>query len=223
MRTIEPTTREELTLVWLTSEWDRVPLPAPLDRQLIDDPDLTDRAQNKARTALLYRIRAAILKELPDEMSPVWVDVEEADLLKLYILPCFDWYLDTGGTFRLVDTAVHLAAGREFDDGQSRYLIENHLAKVDAIAPGIVGYDAASTDEVVILIAANRSGPYTIIDGTHRATALYRNYLTGTKMHWRGILVVNQAIAECKWHIESPRAQANMAQFKQAAELGVLR
>ncbi len=222
MEIIGPTTREELILVWLRSEWDRVPFPRSLDRQLIDDPDLTDQGQNEARAALLYRDRAVILKELPDEMSPVWVDIEEADLPKLYILPCFDWYLDTGGTFRVVDTAVNLAAGREFRYQQIRQAIE-HLAKVDAIAPGLANYDAASTDEVLILIAADRLGPYTIIDGSHRAAALYRNYLTGTKMPWRGILVVNQAVAECLWHIESLRARANMAQFKQAAELGMLR
>ena len=217
MQIIGSTTRENLTLVWLKSEWD-----GTADRQLIDDPDLTDREQNKVRAALLRRYREPILKELPEEMSPVCVDIEEADLLKLYILPCFDWYLDTGETFRLVDTPAHLAAGREFLGWPSPYRFE-HLTKVDAMARGLVGYEAGTTDEVLILIAEDRSGPYTIIDGTHRATALYRNYLTGTRMPWRGILVVNRAIAGCMWHIESPRARANMVQFKRFAELGVLR
>ena len=79
--------------MWLKSEWD-----GTADRWLIDDPDLTDQEQNKARAALLRRHKEPILKELPEEMSPVGVDIEEADLLKLYILPCFDWYLDTGET-----------------------------------------------------------------------------------------------------------------------------
>jgi hypothetical protein len=217
MQIIGPTTIEELTLVWLKSEWD-----GTADRRLIDAPDLTDQEQNKARAALLRRHREPILKELPEKTSPVCVDIEEADLLKLYILPCFDWYLDTGETFRLVDTPAHLAAGREFLGWSRPYRFE-HLSKVDAMAPALVGYEAATTNEVLILIAEDRSGPYTIIDGTHRATALYRSYLTGTKMPWRGIIVVNQAIAGCLWHIESPRARANMAQFKQFAELGVLR
>lgn len=133
--------------------------------------------------------------------------------------------MDTGGTFRLVDTAANLAAGREFLYGHIRQPIE-HLARVNAIAPRLADYDAATTDEVLILIAADGSGPYTIIDGTHRAAALYRNYLTEPNMPWKpwkGFLVVDRAIAESLWHIESQKAEQSIAQFRQFVELGVLR
>ena len=208
--------------MWLRSEWEAVDPPKPPDRQLIDDPDLTDQAQNQAREELLYRHREPILKELPDEFHPVWVNIEEADLADLYILPCLDWYLATGGTFRLVDTAANLAAGREFRFGHIRLPID-HRAKVNAIASTLADYDAATTDEVPILIAADESGPYTIIDGAHRAAALYRNYLTEPNMPWKGLLVVDRAIVESLWHIESQKAKQSIAQFRQFAELGMLR
>jgi hypothetical protein len=130
--------------------------------------------------------------------------------------------LDTGGTFHLVDTATNLAHGREFRFGHYRQSID-HLAKVDAIAPRLADYDAMTTREVLILIAANQSGPYTIIDGAHRAAALYRNYLIKPNMPWKGLLVVDGAIADSLWHIESQAAQQNIAQLRRLASLGALR
>lgn len=44
MQTDGQTTRDELILVWLRSEWERVDPPKPPDTQLIDNPDLTDQA-----------------------------------------------------------------------------------------------------------------------------------------------------------------------------------
>lgn len=202
-------TRDELILVWLRSEWNGVRQPRPAGRQLIDNPDLNDPAQNVTRTELLFRDRQKILQELPYEMQPEWVNIEPADLPNLYVVPTFDWFLDTGRTYRLIDTTANLAPGRGFLTAQGRRPTE-HLAKVDGLASRLANYDAATTDEVLILIAADGAGPFTIIDGTHRATALYRNYVAEPNMPWRGILVVDQAIAECLWHIESPSAQRNL-------------
>jgi hypothetical protein len=218
MQTNGQTTRDELILVWLRSEWEGVVSPKPPDRQLIDNPDLADQAQNQAREELLYRHRGPILKELPDDFHPVWVNIEEADLADLYIVPSFDWHLDTGGTFRLVDTPANLAHGRELGLGHIRLAID-HLAKVNAIAPGLANYKATTTDEVLILIAVNESGPYTIIDGTHRAAALYRNYLAEPNLPWKGLLVADRAIADSLWYRESQKAEQSIAQFKQFAQL----
>jgi hypothetical protein len=165
-----------------------------------------DPAENLARTELLFRHRGIILRELPYEMQPELVEIEAADL---YIVFTYDWYLDTGRTFRLIDTAANLAAGRGFLGPPGPQPIE-HLSKVNSLTPGLASYDAVTTDEVLILIAANSAGPLTIIDGTHRAAALYRNHLTAPNIPWRGILIVDQAIAECVWHIESPSAQKNL-------------
>jgi hypothetical protein len=56
------------------------------------------------------------------------------------------------------------------------------MAKVAYLA----GYDDAATDEVIILIARDVAGPYTIIDGTHRPTALYLSHLTTPNTPWKG-------------------------------------
>jgi hypothetical protein len=207
MQIMQPTTADELIQVWQRSE-----LGA-------SGPDLTEERQAEIRTNW-YRDRNVILKELPSQMSPVWVNIEEADLTKLYILPCWEWFLDTGNTFRLIDTAENLESTRELRLSPRHQTI-GHLTKVDDIVDKLADYDAAATSEALILIAANMSGPYTIIDGTHRATALYRNYQTN--MPWKGILIVDQVISSCRWHIASPTAIAVIAELRRLAAVGALR
>ena len=150
---------------------------------------------------MLFRLRANIVRELPYHMRPDWVDIEKADLPHLYIVPCSEWYLDTGCTFRLADVPANLKAGRHPVD---------HLAKVDAIAPSLADYEAATTSEVLILNAADRAGPYTIIEGTHRAAALYGDHLRAPNLPWRAILVADPEIAHSPWHIESPQAKRTL-------------
>lgn len=221
MQVVGPATHDQLILEWLRSEWDGVPPPRPADRQLVDAGNTADSGQNAARAELLYRSRGPILDQLPGKFDPAWVEIEETDLHALFIVPCLEWFLDTGGTFRLVDTAANLAAGRGFLSLQGAQPI-GHLTRVDAIAPTLADYDCATTSEVLILIAANLSGPYTIIDGTHRAAALYRQHLSEPNMPWRGILVAEPAIGESLWHIDSARAAANIANLRLAAAQNLL-
>jgi hypothetical protein len=202
-----PASRDELVLTWLSSEWDRT---HPL-RQIIDHPDLSDPAQNTTRAQMLFSNRGVILQELPYEMQPEWVNIQEDDLANLYIIPCREWYLDTGRSFRLADVPANLRAGRHPID---------HLAKVDAITLSLAAADTIC--EALILIAADRAGPIMIIDGTHRAAALYRNRLAKPNLPWKGILVADPAIAQSIWHIESPQAKRNLNLFAWEAGLGAL-
>jgi hypothetical protein len=199
--------RDELVLTWLSSEWDQTD---PL-RQIIDHADLSDPVQNTTGARMLFSNRGPILQEVPYEMRPEWANIRENDLPNLYIIPCREWYLDTGRSFRLADVPGNLKAGRHPVD---------HLAKVDAIAPSLTNYDAATTTEALILIASGRAGPYMIIDGTHRAAALYRNQLVKPNLPWKGILVSDATIAQSVWYIDSPLAKRSLNLFAWDAELG---
>ena len=190
---------DELVLVWVRSEWERVPEPGPPDRHLIDESDLSDPAQNAERGELLRQDRGKILDGLPGSYELYLVDIEKDDLSKLDIVPVFDWYLDTGRTFRVIDTPAHLRAGRGYlwTTGPKA---AGHREKVDEIAPSLADYDATTTDELLVLIAADVAGPYVIIDGTHRSAALYRHHLTNTP--WRAILALADDMARSMWHID---------------------
>lgn len=54
----------------------------------MDHPGPSDLVQNTTRVRLLFRTGAVILRELPYEMQPEWVNVQEVDLVNLYFLPC---------------------------------------------------------------------------------------------------------------------------------------
>jgi hypothetical protein len=97
------------------------------------------------------------------------------------------------------------------------------LAAVEALMVKLRGYNATTTDEVLILIAAHKAGPYTVIDGTHRAAALYRNHLVKPNLPWRGLLTIDPNMAECRWHIESTEARANIRACRELQLLGALR
>ena len=221
MHVIRPSSFDELVLVWLRSEWERVPEPRPPDRYLVDEPDLSDPDQNSDREGLLRRERGKIVDGLPGDFEVYLVDIEQDDLPRVYIVPTFDWYLDTGRTFRVVDTPGHLRAGRGYQSSQGPVAIQ-HRQRVDEIAPSFVGYNAATTAEILVVIAADLAGPYIVIDGTHRSAALYRHFLTQANAPWRAILALSSDMADSIWHIRSPEAQASFAALERAVASGSL-
>lgn len=178
----------------------------PGNKDLIDNPDLTDARENSQRLELLNSYRRPIIGGLPRDIHPKWVNIETEDLPNVYIVPTYDWFLDTGGTFRLTDTAAHLKTGRGADLGGGREIITHHQ-EVDIKSQYLSDYDAATTNEVLVLVAPGEDGPYTIIDGTHRATALYLSHLQSPNMPWKGMLISDHRIANSRWHINSPQAR----------------
>lgn len=78
-------------------------------------------------------------------------------------------------------------------------------------------------DEPLILISPTAAGPHTIIDGTHRAAALYGNHLRKPNMPWEGILIRDPLIEQSAWFISSKVAQLKIAQDRAWAAQGLLR
>lgn len=202
MQVLGSASRDQMVLEWLRSERFKPGAPA-VSAGLLDEPDLTDAAENRTRFDALYSYRHPIISQVPSGVEPVWVSIEARDLPHLHIVPTFDWFLDTGGTFRLTDTARHLRPGRGYLSPTGRVAIEHHR-KVMAKVAYLAGYDAAATGEVIILIARDIAGPYTIIDGTHRSTALYLSHLKTPNMPWKGMLLAGARIAGCGWNVDPP-------------------
>jgi hypothetical protein len=199
---------EEAIRTWLDSEWYR--LPGNINRVLVDNPDLTNAEENSERlTALCLHLgRAPILSLLPTVATVKLVNIEPSDLPKLYIVPSSDWYRDTNGTFRLSDASTYLRPARR--------------AKIAALENNLANYDNATTDQVLILIAVDEDGPYTMIDGNHRAIALHNLHLRNANMPWHTILIDDPRILYCIWYVESPLARANIANMRRAAAQGRL-
>ena len=215
---------EEVIRVWLRSEWYKPPRTLQADRKLVDHPDLSDPDENTERLTLLCidRGRSPIISLLPSVPNAKLVNVTPGDLSELYIVPTPEWYMDTGGTYMLTDTLANLKPGRCVNYGNGFQPI-NTYADVRAKTRYLAGYDASTTDEALILIAPREDGPYTIIDGTHRAAALYLNHLQSTNMPWKAILIDRPEVAYCRWHIDSRIAREAIRNYSSAAAQGSLR
>jgi hypothetical protein len=194
-----PATRDDVNLYWLRSEWSKLHLPDEA-RRLIDNPDLNDPAQNAERSRILRNYRGFVLDYIPADARYRHVQVEEEDLPKLFFLTCWDWFLDTGRTFALTNTLTHLQHGRGGDIAGKRESVD-HLRTVEEKIPYIRNYQADVSDEYLILVASKDSGPYTIIDGTHRAAALLMEHQQKPNTPWRAILIDSPNMTANRWHI----------------------
>ena len=77
-----------------------------------------------------------------------------------------------------------------------------HYDKVRAISQDISTRGTA-LDEPLILISPITAGPYTIIDGTHRAAALYESHRRNPNTPWEGILIRDPLVEQSAWFINS--------------------
>jgi len=206
VRLLNDVTIDELTLCWLKSEWWDV--GHGHDRHLIDSPDLSSSAENAARLALLRGYRSVILDQIPQMSQNIHARVEVTDLPNLYIVPVFDWFLDTGGSFRLTDTLTHLREGRGANIPGALQGPINHSQDVMRKLSFLRGYNAQTTNEHLVLLASHRDGPYTIIDGTHRAAALLLNHQQASTLPWRAILILSPEMNSSRWHVGHPQFEA---------------
>lgn len=196
---VGPATRDEVNLHWLRSEWSKLQLPEEA-RYLIDSANLNDSVQNGERARILSASRHFILDYIPGDARYRYVRVEEDDLPGLFILTCWDWFLDTGRMFALTNTLTHLQHGRGGDIGGRRVPID-HLRTVGEKIPYIRNYEADAPYEYLILVATKETGPYTIIDGTHRAAALLVEHQEKPTTPWNAILIDSMNMTANRWHV----------------------
>jgi hypothetical protein len=212
----------EVVLQWLTIEKDDLGLSAADRVRLIDNADRNNGADNTHRLILLLRRKPWIFDVLcraPDA-EVRWVNIHEADLPRLYIVPSNDWYLDTGRSFLLSDLPGNLQPDRSVDDGHGPWY-PRHEERIEELQNRLADYDAKSTEHALVLIAPSEAGPYTIIDGNHRAGALCM--LPNRRLPWRGILAVGPGIADSRWYANSAMAQAVMQSMEMEAGAGRLK
>jgi hypothetical protein len=222
MISVSASSEAEMVYEWLRSEWEPKNFAALGGNPALiaNDADLSDPAENKRRRGLLGRLRDPILAALPPDLTYEKVRVEKADLEGLYIIPSWDWFLDAGRTFRLEDTLINLRPGR----GGNLFGKNESFAHSTAVAARRQRLEERGTDHEFLVLVADRSGPpYTIIDGTHRASALLQMDAAGIETFpWQAILVTSASIDACHWHIASSHAQQLIIDLGRAANAGHL-
>lgn len=218
MKVVRNSSFDELVYLWLKSESWKI---QGSDKHLLLEPNLDDEQLNKARYKLLNESRKDLLDTTPKDASFEIVEVERSDIPDIYIIPVSDWYLDTGRTFKLADTAENLKPGRGYIINNTRHPTGHHDnvgTKKQYLSKGSATY----ADEYIVLIAPDSKGPYTLIDGNHRAISLLLAAKEEPNFPWQAILVTDPRIIDSKWYAGSEQAAKHMQIFKQWEAAGRL-
>lgn len=210
-----PSNQNRVYLAWLKSELYRMRQSLTSEEiGLIERANLNNQAENLKREDLLLNKfgRVAILQHVP---KSEWHDViiEENDLDRLYILAIWDWFVDTGRTFKLSEVPHNLTHhhGHRIANFPPA---ADHKKHIEEIAKSI-------NDEVrdIIMISSSKSGPFTIIDGTHTAGLLVMNdKLTGIN----GYLAIANDLSQCVWAPEWSGYDNNIKELNRLVNQGYL-
>jgi hypothetical protein len=164
----QPCSQHEVILSFLRSEGERWPaVSAGWDRRLIQKADLNNHAENHDRLKMLQTIRKSLMREVPYDTR--WHKVA---------------HLRDGHFHEL--RAIYHVAWTSPDD-------KNELEKVAMRRPQ--QWHGTKRDWEPILWAHDTSGPFTILEGNHRMTAL-----ATMNQSVQLIAYVGLSSRRCLWH-----------------------
>ena len=219
MKLTSQASMDDVCIAWLQAELYRHrSVLSPAELQLIESPDTHNPTENAARASLLTGVfkRQSLMKRLPSDIKWHRGEIEESDTEHLFMMPVWDWFLDSGRTFRLKDVPASVADSREARRPKNSYTLAAQHGKVikemlnspNKLAEGLV------------ILSSGFGGPFSIIEGTHRSVALLiKKQLTG----WPCFLGISAAMANCPWSIERSDLQIQIAGLQQLEAQGLLR
>jgi hypothetical protein len=182
------TTDDEVYCQFLRNERDRL-RGDPKEGQLaalVSRPDFNDINQNAARRRFLFSVRWPLLAQLPDPLQWHSATMEQGDLEKLRLIRNCGW------DDRAPDNIL----------GEVRFPMNFDLSgqeKITAILQKIT--TAPDFDKTLVLVAQTTDGPFTILDGNHRATAMMVAERSGkfTEVNVKAYVGVSPRMNICIW------------------------
>ena len=164
-----PCTFDAVVLAFLKAEWEKWGLGRFADRELVDRADLADAAHNAARLRLL-QVRGPLLQHVPADTE--WFEVRH---LRAHHL----WQLRN---IHHIDWSEHSSANE---------LLETARARPEPLRGAPEGWEP-------VLWAHHRHGPFTILEGNHRLTALAG--ALPQHQDYRMVAYVGLSAQPCEWH-----------------------
>lgn len=182
----------------------------------IKKPNFGNKEENAQRENLLLNIygRKSIMDHVPDETSWHEVEIEKNDLNNLCILMIWDWFIDTGRTFKLLEVPFNLSSGHGHHVSNFPPGAADHKVKIDEMSKAM---DENIQD--IVIISTSENGPFTIIDGTHRSSLLaIKGKVPGTKAY----LGIANDLSQCVWTPEWVNYQQSIAELNRLVDGGYL-
>jgi hypothetical protein len=217
MRIICDVSEDEVYQAWIKSEVLRATDNISSEEiGIIEHPIIGNEQQAKTRKDILLNKlgRSAILNTLPQDVSWKKVALEEPDIEKIYIVPVYDWFLDTGKTFKLKDVPDNLSAHRGHAISQLSPISPTHHEKIHSMIN-----NGQIEGELVMITSAIDTGMPTLIDGTHRGTALLiKGALQGVNTY----IGISPNMVSSRWSVENPIFHKVKRDLNQWVEAGLL-
>lgn len=130
---------------------------------VVQEPDLNDNVENTVRRALLFRRRASMWRELPENTQWWEVGLELGDLERLNVFPRAQWRSIARGNFRALHVAelIRLRFNPAANPGDLS-------AKIHALR-ALMGLEGPRS--TILLIGRDENQPVTVLEGNHRFVA----------------------------------------------------
>jgi len=152
---------------------------------LVNNPDFNDGSQNFDRRRLLFQVRYPLLAQLPNPLEWHSATMQTGDLEKLRLIRHCGW------DDKALDNLV----------GKIRFPTAFDLTGQKKIAAILERIAASDFDKTLLLVAKVTDGPFTILDGNHRATAMMVAKLKGTfaEADVNAYIGVSPRMGTCIW------------------------
>lgn len=217
MKILSKSTKDKVYAAWLKSELYRMkPHLSQNQLDLIENPNFDDPQETTQREDLMLNVfgRKPIMDHVPTNIEWHKVEIESGDIESMHILAIWDWFLDTGRTYKLSQIPSKLSSGHGHRISNFPPGAADHKSKIDEMEK-VMGKDVQD----IVMISTSHSGPFTIIDGTHRSSLLtLRGVLPGTKAY----LGIARDLSNCVWAPEWTNYQASIDELSKLADAGYL-
>jgi hypothetical protein len=126
---------------------------------IVNAPDLMNETDNAIRRALLFRRRATMWYELPQDVQWWEVQFEEKDFEKVNVFPRAQWRRISNGNFQALNVADRIR--QQLNQGRGGDL----LSKIHLVRSRLQ-YEGPKS--MIILIGVDENRPVTLLEGNHR-------------------------------------------------------
>jgi hypothetical protein len=152
---------------------------------LVSRPDFSNVNQNAARRRFLFSVRWPLLAQLPDPLQWHIATMEQGDLEKLRLIRNCGW------DDKAPDNML----------GEVRFPMNFDLSGQEKITAILQKVTAPDFDKTLVLVTQTTDGPFTILDGNHRATAMMVAKRSGkfTEVNVKAFVGVSPRMHMCIW------------------------
>lgn len=149
---------------WLQAEW-YLPhfdaIRASIPAAFIESVDVNQPQMNQQKLDLLRSIRSPIIDPLPADTEWHTTSIDKNDLQRIFTVPSNDWATVSSNTYHPLKVIENL----HMDDG--------HAKKINEIKNSL----DSNLDKRIVMVGTSVNSPLTIIEGNHRAVALFADAL----------------------------------------------